>query len=58
VFFSIDAFVRKKEGDYIHKFHLEDREGVERVVASWSRSGDVLFFRLLSTFPLSNDKNS
>jgi hypothetical protein len=40
------------EGDYVCKFHLEDRKGVEQRILSWCRNGDVLFLKLMSPFPL------
>jgi hypothetical protein len=46
------------EGDRVLKFHLKDREGVERRILLWNRGGDVLFPKLLSTFPLLNDRDS
>jgi hypothetical protein len=46
------------EADCVRKFCLEDKEGVERGILSWSRGGDVLLLKLLLTFPLPNDMNS
>ncbi len=42
------------EGYHVCKFHLEDREGVEQGILSWSKGGNVLFLKLLSTFPSSD----
>ncbi len=47
----------KMEGNCVCKFHFKDREGAERGILSWSRGDNVLFPKLLSTFPSSNDKN-
>jgi hypothetical protein len=44
------------EGDCVYKFHLEDRKGVERRILLWRWNGDVLFLKLLSTFPSVDDE--
>jgi hypothetical protein len=45
------------EGDYVHKFYFEDREGVKQGILSWNMGDNVLFPKLLSKFPSSNDRN-
>jgi hypothetical protein len=46
------------KGDCLYKFYFEDRKGVERGILLWSKGDDVLFVKLLSTFPWPNDRNS
>ncbi len=46
------------EGDHVRKFSFKNKEGVERRILLWSRGNNVLFFKLLSTFPSPNDRNS
>ncbi len=54
---SVDIYIYKKmEGDYVCKFHLEDRKGVEQRIMSWCQNGDVLFLKLLSTFPSTDNE--
>ncbi len=36
-------------------FCLKDRKGAKQGILWWCRSNNVLFFKLLSTFPLAND---
>jgi hypothetical protein len=43
------------EGYHVCRFHLEDKDGVEQGILTWSRGGNVLFLKLLSTFPSSSD---
>jgi hypothetical protein len=50
--------LKKKEGNRVFKFFFENIEGVEWGILLWSRDRDVLFLKLLSTFPLPNDGNS
>jgi hypothetical protein len=51
----IYSFSKRMEGDCVLKFHFEDREGVEQGILFWCWSNDVLFLKLLSTFPSAND---
>jgi hypothetical protein len=44
--------IKENERKLCLKFHLEDREGAEQGVLLWCQSNDVLFLKLLSTFPL------
>ncbi len=43
---------------FFKKFCLEDKNGVKLGILLWNRGNDVLFAKLLSTFPLINDMNS
>jgi hypothetical protein len=51
-------YYKKAKGDRVLKFHFKNRKGVEWGILLWNRGGDVLFLKLLSTFPSPNDKNS
>jgi hypothetical protein len=44
------------KGDRVLKFCLEDKENVKQGILLWCQSGDVLILKLLSTFPLKNDR--